>query len=92
MILDKYTQLKFFSILEPRYHDKTVLLKCEKVGAHNKVVFTRAPSMGTEPYYVSGTVAKRCKKVYNGSIFCYAVPLDKLEPLEIAVNSELDLK
>lgn len=90
MILDRRTQFKYFEIWEPKYSTKTVLLACRKVGEHNKIVFTKAPSMGEEPYYISGKVVKRCKKEWNGSIDCYAVPLDKLEPLELTENSEFD--
>lgn len=90
LVLPKYTQFKYFEIYQPRWHDRKVLLACHKVGQHNKIVFTQAPSLGTEPYYVSGTVAKKCKKVSNGTINCYAVDLDKLRPLEIEEKSHLD--
>ena len=92
MILDKYTQFKPFSIWEPRWHDKRVLLKASKVGEHNKIVFSKSKSLGTDPFYVDGKTVKRYPKEYNGGTWCYAVPLDKLEPLEISENSELDLK
>lgn len=88
MLLDKYAQTHFFEIWEPRYSDKRVLLNCRKVGTHNKIVFTKAKSMGTDPYYLSGKTIKKYPKEYNGSIFCYAVPLEKLEPLEISENTE----
>lgn len=88
MILDKFIPLNAFVILEPRYRDKVVLLKKKRVGQHNKITFTQAPSMGTEPYYASGAMIKKCKLDSNGTIPCYAVPLDKLEPLEINDKSE----
>lgn len=91
MKLDKHTQFKYFEIWEPKYSNKTVLLAKRKVGTHNKIIFTKAPSMGTEPYYVSGAVVRKCKKTNNGAIDCYVVPLDKLEPLEYSINSELEL-
>lgn len=90
ILLDKRTQFRYFEIWEPRYSTKDVLLAVRKVGAHNKIVFTKSKSMGTEPYYVSGTTIKECKKAWNGSIDCYAVSLDKLQPLELTENSEFD--
>lgn len=92
MILDKYTQLHYFEIWEPRWKDKVVLLAAHKVGTHNKIKFTKTPSMGTEPYYIDGKTVKKYKKESNGRLMCYAVPLDKLEPLELSENSYLDLK
>lgn len=83
MKLPRLTPLHYFEIWQPRYHDQKVLLAAHKVGAHNKVVFTKAPSMGTEPYYVSGTEIKKHSKEQNGKITCYAVPLNVLEPLEL---------
>lgn len=88
MILDKFTQCAYFEIWQPRYHDQTVMLAKRKVGTHNKIVFTKAPSMGTEPYYISGNTVKKCKLDNNGAIPCYAVPIDKLEPLEISDKSD----
>lgn len=84
----KHTQMRVFSIKSPRYHDKRVLLAAFKVGQHNKILFTQAPSMGTEPYYISGKVAKKFKKETNGVIPVYSVPLDKLELLEIKEHCE----
>lgn len=83
MIIDKFTPLNFFEIWQPRYHDGKVLLAAHKVGTHNKIVFTKAPSLGTKPYYISGKTVKKYKKESNGKIDCYVVPVDVLEPLEI---------
>lgn len=83
MKLPKMTQFKFFDIWQPRYHDKKVLLAAHKVGEHNKIVFSKAPSMGTEPYYISGKEAKKHPKESNGRIECYAVPVSAIEPLEL---------
>lgn len=82
MVTCKHQQMSHFDVWQPRYRDKTVLLAKRKVANHNKISFSRAPSLGTEPYYVSGTAIKRCKVESNGSIDCYVVSLDKLEPLE----------
>lgn len=89
MILDKFTQFKYFEIWAPTYSKQTVKLAAHKVGEHNKIVFTKAPSMGTDPYYVSGRIVKKCNKVSNGTITCYEVPISALEPLEI---NQRDLK
>lgn len=88
MKLPKYTQFHCFSIWEPRWRDRKVLLAKHKVGDHNKIVFSGNPatkrnSMGDKPYYVSGTTVKKFKKESNGSIDCYAVPVSELEPLEL---------
>lgn len=83
MKLPRMTQMKYFAIYQPRYHDKRVLLAAHKVGEHNKIVFLQAPDMGTEPYYVSGKTVKKYPKQSNGAIKCYAVPLSELETLEL---------
>lgn len=87
MLLSKWTQFHVFTIWTPRYRDKVVLLAKRKVGEHNKVIFSGDPKtgynmMGEAPYYVSGSVVKKCKLENNGSIDCYAVPIDKLEHLQ----------
>lgn len=78
----KHIQMSAFSIWSPRYHDSRVLLAAHKVGRHNKIVFTKAPSMGDNPYYVKGESVKKYKKETNGAIDVYSVPLSELEPLE----------
>lgn len=82
-MLCKHSQFHVFEIWSPRYHDKKVLLNAFKVGTHNKIMFTKAPSMGEEPYYVSGKTVKKYPKVSNGTIMTYSVPLDELRPLEL---------
>lgn len=82
MLICKHTPVKLFDIWSPRYHDKRVLLAKNRVGEHNKIIFSKAPSMGTEPYYISGKVVKKFKKESNGTIDCYSIPLDELEALE----------
>lgn len=84
----KHTIMQRFDILEPKYSTKQVLLKASKVGEHNKVVFSRAPSMGAEPWYISGKNIKKYKKTSNGVIDTYAVPLDELVPLELSERCE----
>lgn len=83
MIVKKFTPLNYFEIWSPRYKDNRVLLAAHKVGENNKIVFTKAQHMGTEPYYLSGKTIRKYPKESNGKVMCYAVPLDELEPLEI---------
>lgn len=80
----RHEQMSYFGIFEPNYGRKTVMLACHKVGRINKVVFLKAPSMGEQPYYVRGEVVKKCSKVSNGSLTCYDLPLEELNPLEYA--------
>ena len=89
--LDKFTQFHTFEIWHPLYSEDRVLLKCTKVGTHNKVIFTKARSLGTDPYYVSGKVVRKYPKRYNNSIWCYAVPMHELQPLELSENSVMEL-
>lgn len=79
----KHIQMQYFEIWQPNYSRKSVLLKATKVGTHNKIKFTKAPSMGDKFYYVSGKTVKQGKKTSNGTIMCYEIKLDKLEDLEI---------
>ncbi len=90
MVFDRFTQFRFFEIWQPRWRDKVVLLAKHKIGEHNKIVFTKAPSMGTEPYYISGKEARRFKTETNGTLDCLVVPLSKLQPLEISKESVHD--
>lgn len=84
MITCRHTSMRAFNILSPRWHDRRVLLACNKVGEHNKITFTGkdGASMGDAPYYLSGKTIKKYKKESNGTILCYSIPLDDLEPLE----------
>lgn len=91
VMFPKYTQFSCFEIWMPRWHDKKVLLAAHKVGVHNKVTFTKAQSLGTEPYYVSGATVKKYKKEDNGKIMCYAVPIDELQPLELDTKDLMEI-
>lgn len=84
MKLPKTTQLQYHEIWRPRYHDRKVLLAKFRVGTHNKIVFTKAPHMGTDPYYISGDKVQKFGIESNGKIECYAIPINELEPLEVA--------
>lgn len=81
MILSRNTPCQAFSIFQPRWKDRTVMLANYKVGTHNSIKFTKAPTMEGE-YYISGAKAKTFPLESNGTIQCYCVPLSELEPLE----------
>jgi hypothetical protein len=81
-VLDRTTPANLIEIWAPRYRDKVVLIAKHKVGTHNDIVFTKAPSMGSNHYYLSGEEIRSCATDTNGSIACYAVPMSKLRLLE----------
>lgn len=83
MVLPPLTSCQLFEIWQPRWKDRMVLLAAHKVGTHNKIIFTKAPSLPGE-YYVSGRDVHQCNQTTNGKIAVYEVPLRFLEPLERA--------
>lgn len=88
--LDKLTSFNYLEVWQPRWYDRKVLLAKHKVGTHNKIVFTKAPTL-KGAYYLAGTTIKKYKLEHNGTIQCYAVPLDVLEALELTDNSQFTL-
>lgn len=95
MILDKFTPMTKIEIWEPRYHDRMVLLHVDKVRKaqpHIKVVFTKTKSdTFAGDWYISKKAAMKFKKDWNGSAYCYAIPFDKLEVLEINERPQIAL-
>lgn len=87
--LDRFTQFTAFEILAPRWHDKRVLMKANRVGEHNKLVFTgkQGKALGAKVYYVSGKTVKKYPKQSNGVIMCYSVPLHELKVLRFSERS-----
>lgn len=81
MKISRLTPLQNIEIWQPRWRDKTVLVAKHKVGTHNKITFSKAPTY-PDNYYLSGEEIRKCTLDTNGSIDCYAVPLSKLEVLE----------
>lgn len=81
MILERTTPAQKIVIWQPRYKDRTVMLAVYKVGTHNEITFTKAPSLPGS-YYISGEEARKYPVQSNGKLSCYCVPLDALEPLE----------
>lgn len=82
--LPRLEPLTWFDILSPRYHDKVVLLKAEKVkNSKNqwlKVTFSKAPSWQGE-WVVSKRVAQAAPLDSNGAAPMRAVPLSELKEL-----------
>lgn len=70
-------------ILQPRWHDRKVLIATYKVGEHNHIKFINTKNM-PDIYYVSGRVIRKYPKESNGTIDCYSVPLGEL----VKVSSE----
>lgn len=84
----KYKKIRYV-ILEPRYHDKTVLLaKMKMPDAPVEVVFTNSKSLGGILFEINGAwVKENCTLGTNGVIPCYVVPLEALEN-KGAINDE----
>lgn len=81
MLLSRTTPAQVIDVWQPRWRDKVVLIASWKVGTHNEITFSRTKSM-PETYYLSGETIRACPMDTNGSVGCYAVPMDKLEILE----------
>lgn len=83
MQLPESIACQLIEIRQPRWHDRMVLIAAHKVGAHNKIMFSDAPTLAGE-WYISGRDIHMCelKPKANGVIDCYLVPLKFLEPLE----------
>lgn len=81
MLLSKNTPAQVIEIWQPRWKDRKVLIAKYKVGTHNLIRFTKTKSM-PDDYYLSGTTIAKCPIETNGTVDCYAVPMDELEILE----------
>jgi hypothetical protein len=81
MVLDHLTPTQQLDIWQPRWKDRKVLLAKHKVGTHNRVTFSKSPTL-TGEFYISGAKAATYPVESNGKIMCYCVDLDALEPLE----------
>lgn len=86
------------NIRAPRYHDKKVLIGVYQLSKKNPdyiIRFTDIKKDGTKQYpqdrYISGKVIKQHKKESNGTIDCYAVPMDKLEIIEYMPHCEHEM-
>lgn len=89
MELPRLTVAQKFEIKQPKWSGKErmALMPAHRVGTHNEIVFTEAPTMGTTPYYVSGRDVHMCeikpvRTRAGGYVDMYYVPVRFLEPLE----------
>lgn len=81
MKLSRLTPCQQIEIWQPRWKDRTVLIAKHKVGTHNEITFTKAPTY-PHKYYLSGKTIQSSPLDTNGKIDVYAVPLKELEVLE----------
>ncbi len=66
-------------IFEPRWHDRKVLIAKYKVSqGTNEIIFTKAKNLIGKRFYLRGEEIIKYPLETNGTIDCYAVPLDKL--------------
>mgnify|MGYP001360961188 CR=1 FL=1 len=63
-------------IWKPRWHDKKVLIAKYKVQDVNEIVFTKTKCFKGKTFRVLGNDIVKYPVESNGSILCYAVPLD----------------
>ena len=81
MKLGKFTAVNKIDIWQPKWSTRKVLIAKFRVGTHNLITFTKAPSLAGD-YYMSGEAIRTYPLDTNGRIPCYSVDLDDLEPLE----------
>ena len=71
-------------IWEPRYKDKVALIAKYKVcSGWNEIVFTKAKHLKGMKFKIQGSDIVKHPLGNNGSISCYAVPMDKLIACEV---------
>ena len=80
--LDRLTPANKIVIFAPRWRDQTILIAKYKVGIHNEIIFTKAPSMGDNHFYLSGETIRNSPTDTNGKIPVYSVPMNELKILE----------
>ncbi len=82
MKLARTTPCQRIEIWAPRYKDRKVLIARHKVGTHNEIIFTKAKHLMGQSYYLAGEKIRSYPMDTNGTLDCYAVPVDELEVLE----------
>lgn len=82
MVVSKQKRLNKIEIWAPKYKDNTVLIAAYKLRGENEVVFTKAKHLAGMSFYVDAATVQSSPIVSNGAIKCYAVPFDKLIPIE----------
>ena len=68
---------RMIKIWSPRYHDRKVLIAKYKVSNTNQIIFTKAKSLLNRTFTLSGETIKKYPLETNGTIPCYAVPLEE---------------
>lgn len=81
MKLPQTATVQEFSIRQPKYSTREVLLATYKVAEHNVIHFTDA-SAYPDAYYLSGKTIRKSPVGSNGKIRVYFAPLDKMELYE----------
>jgi hypothetical protein len=66
-------------IWNPRWHDKIVLIaKYKVISGINKIKFTKSGCLKDKIFEIDGAIIRSYPTESNGTILCYAVPLDKV--------------
>lgn len=82
MKLSKSAVANKIEIWQPRWHDRVVLIAKFKVGRHNIITFSKAPTLKGEWYMSGETITKypieTIKSKSGTTVPMYAVPLDEL--------------
>jgi hypothetical protein len=86
MQIARTTACQKHEIYQPRWHDRKVIMFDFKIGVHNEVVFSKAPTL-EGVWYISGAKAKSYPPVpfktrAGKMITSREIPLDDFEPLE----------
>lgn len=86
MKLKRLTPAIEHTIWSPRYHDRVVLIANNKLGHHNIIEFTKAPTMAGK-WYVSGETARKyhieeMRTKSGGTLAVRPIPLDELQVFE----------
>lgn len=81
--MSRLTSYKRIDLWTPKYHGgRKAYIACYKVKPDNIIIFTKAPHLKGIEFYVSGKTCESYPKVFNGTIWCYAVDFSELEPVE----------
>lgn len=75
-------------IWSPKYSTDEVLIAVKKVKDKNRIIFTQAKHLAGRVYLVSGQVIKKYPIQTNGTIPCYAVPMNKLELISKPISKQ----
>lgn len=81
-------------IWQPRYHDRKVLVDCDKVDEdEDTFIFFCGDENLPNLYKVDSIkVVNECDVTTNGSIFCFEIPLEWLEDVGKLPDNLLDKK